>query len=333
MVLNDRHTSDVGQFGGAQTMRLLAVFISPLLAVAIGSFVNTAAQAQRARVFVASYGSDSNPCTFGSPCKTFQQAHDTVAAGGEITAIDSAGFQPVTINKSVTITSPNGVEAGVAAPANTAAITIFAGANAIVSLHGLTLVGADISGSAGINVVSVGNLDVVDCVIRDYSSGTGINVVPSTQATITISNTYFSNDHYGVNIQSASAPLSVTLDHLTMTKNFDSVSIFADQANALVTITNSEFSHSSFGVATATNGNNNFSNFVTLANVNFNNNNFAIALYGRTGLALSHVIDAYSITGSIEFDAFGVTTYSEGNNHLSFTGPEAPQSLGAWPQQ
>src|SRR6516165_6570655 len=33
--------------------------------------------------------------------------------GGEVTAIDSAGFGPITITQSVTITSPNGVEAGI----------------------------------------------------------------------------------------------------------------------------------------------------------------------------------------------------------------------------
>src|SRR5580658_7732505 len=104
-----------------------------LLGTAIAcSLLATPAQAQRARVFVASYGSDSNPCTFGSPCRTFQQAHNTVADGGEITAIDSAGFDPVTITKSVTITSPAGVEAGIAAASAGNAITINAGSNAVI---------------------------------------------------------------------------------------------------------------------------------------------------------------------------------------------------------
>src|SRR5215469_11342709 len=89
--------------------------VVPLTAVAIAlacSLATTPAKA-RARVFVASYGSDSNPCTFGSPCKTFQHAHDVVDAGGEVTAIDSAGFGPISITKAVTITSPAGVEAGI----------------------------------------------------------------------------------------------------------------------------------------------------------------------------------------------------------------------------
>src|SRR3974390_3082983 len=84
------------------------------IAIAFACSLFTApAQAQRARTFVASYGNDSNPCTFGSPCKTFQQAVNVVAAGGEVTAIDSAGFGPINITKAVTITSPDGVEAGI----------------------------------------------------------------------------------------------------------------------------------------------------------------------------------------------------------------------------
>ena len=89
-----------------------------VLATALACSLTTTPANARARVFVASYGSDSNPCTFGSPCKTFQHAHDVVDAGGEVTAIDSAGFGPINITKAVTITSPDGVEAGIVPPVN-----------------------------------------------------------------------------------------------------------------------------------------------------------------------------------------------------------------------
>src|SRR5215472_14990769 len=99
-----------------------------LLALALVCSISAdPAQAQRARTFVASYGNDANPCTFGSPCKTFQQAVNAVAAGGEVTAIDSAGFGPINITKAITITSPNGIEAGVV-PTGVDAITVAAGA-------------------------------------------------------------------------------------------------------------------------------------------------------------------------------------------------------------
>src|SRR5215831_6540493 len=89
-----------------------------VLATALACSLGTAPAHARARGFVASYGNDANPCTFGSPCKTFQHAHDVVDAGGEVTAIDSAGFGPISINKSVSISSPSGVEAGIVATAD-----------------------------------------------------------------------------------------------------------------------------------------------------------------------------------------------------------------------
>jgi hypothetical protein len=132
------------------------------------------AQAQRARVFVASYGSDSNPCTFGSPCKTFQQAVDVVAAGGEVTAIDSAGFGPITITKAVTITSPNGVEAGIVPAAGDPAIIVktFV-ATTVVALRGLTLEGQG-TASDGVQVTGTGRIEIFDCVIRNFTHD-GIN--------------------------------------------------------------------------------------------------------------------------------------------------------------
>ena len=121
-----------------------------LLAAALTcSLFAAPAQAQRARVFVASYGNDSNPCTFGSPCKTFQNAFNNVAVGGEITAIDSAGFGSLNITHAITITSPAGIEAGIVPIAGADAIDINAGSNDELNLRGLTIEGAGI-GAAGI---------------------------------------------------------------------------------------------------------------------------------------------------------------------------------------
>src|SRR5580692_8573983 len=126
-----------------------ALSLTLLAITLLCSLLAMPAQAQRDRVFVASYGSDSNPCTFGSPCKTFQQAINTVAAGGEVTAIDSAGFGTITISKSVTITSPDGVEAGIAVGSGNNGVTINGISGAVVQLHGLTIDGAGV-GANGI---------------------------------------------------------------------------------------------------------------------------------------------------------------------------------------
>ena len=145
----------------------------------------TASAQARARVFVASYGNDGNPCTFGSPCKTFQQAVNVVDVGGEVTAIDSAGFGPINITRSVTITSPAGVEAGIAAPApGTAAITInTTSSNQTITLSGLTLDGANVSNSTGISFSGLrGSLSVRDSVIRNFTLD-GIDFSPAGVAT------------------------------------------------------------------------------------------------------------------------------------------------------
>jgi len=176
--------------------------------------------AQRDRVFVASYGSDSNPCTFGSPCKTFQNAVNVVAAGGEVTAIDSAGFGTFTISHAVTITSPNGVEAGVAAPAeNSAAITIAAGPFDVVHLNGLTLNGDGVL-ATGIQFNSGGSLYIQNCVIQNFGI-TGIGFSPSTSSQLSVSNTLVSDIvSDGIIIASlGSGTTKAVFDHVTMENN------------------------------------------------------------------------------------------------------------------
>ena len=127
----------------------------------------TAPAHARARVFVASYGNDGNQCTFGSPCKTFQQAVNVVDAGGEVTAIDSAGFGPITITQAVTITSPPGVEAGIVPAAGGAAIIVNTFGGTTV-LRGLTLEGQG-TGTDGVQVIGTGRIEIFDCVIRNFS--------------------------------------------------------------------------------------------------------------------------------------------------------------------
>jgi len=187
----------------------------------------TASAQARARVFVASYGNDGNPCTFGSPCKTFQQAVNVVDVGGEVTAIDSAGFGPINITKSVTITSPAGVEAGIAAPApGAAAITInTASSNQIVTLSGLTLDGANVTNSTGISFSGhTGNLTVRDCVIRNFGQD-GIDFFPDGGGVLSVSNTVVSDNgdagiaYFPSGVISSVAFGSVTLNRVEMRNN------------------------------------------------------------------------------------------------------------------
>jgi len=83
-----------------------------LIALVLAVFATTASGVAPQRTFVASYGLDTNPCSLASPCRGFQAAIDAVAAGGEVVAIDTAGYGAMAIHKSVSVIVPSGVHAG-----------------------------------------------------------------------------------------------------------------------------------------------------------------------------------------------------------------------------
>jgi hypothetical protein len=95
-----------------------------VVAAVLAAFaVSLPAHAASNRTFVASYGLDANAatnCALGAPCRTFAGALAATNPGGEILALDSAGYGPVTIDRSVSITGPDGVYAGITVPAEMA---------------------------------------------------------------------------------------------------------------------------------------------------------------------------------------------------------------------
>src|ERR1700693_735661 len=96
-------------------MSPLSATVSALALIA--AVVATPAEAAQ-RAFVSSTGSDANTasgCGLAMPCRTFASAMTVVSDGGEIVALDAAGYGPVAIDKSVTITSNPGFYAGIAA--------------------------------------------------------------------------------------------------------------------------------------------------------------------------------------------------------------------------
>ena len=220
--------------------RLLLVVLAGAFA---SSLIAAPAHAQRARTFVASYGVDGNSCSFTQPCRTFQAAYNNTAVGGEVTAIDSAGFGALSIGHSITITSPTGVEAGIVPPQGGDAIDIVAGSNDVVVLRGLTLEGGGgLNGGAGINFFSGGNLEILDCVIKDFFDG--VLVKPSSNnsgsTVLTIKNTKaLNNGNAGIYLTPrGSYYLAASIDEVTADRNnygmyFDASPL---QAPGLITV-------------------------------------------------------------------------------------------------
>lgn len=143
------------------------------------------AAAQSNRVFVsARTGSDTNSCnSITSPCLTFQGAVNQVASTGSVIVLDTGGYGPVTIDKSLTIEAPAGIVAFIHPPSGNA-ITVGAGPSDVVILRGLSL---NVGTGTGIDFVSGGVLKVENCVIHKFDNGIRVSapgLVHVTETTI-----------------------------------------------------------------------------------------------------------------------------------------------------
>src|SRR6266700_1968683 len=81
----------------------------------------------------AGSGNDANPCTRTSPCRNFQAAIAQTLPGGEVIALDSGGYGPVTITQAVALIAPAGVYAGISVFSG-AGIAINAGPSDVVTI-------------------------------------------------------------------------------------------------------------------------------------------------------------------------------------------------------
>src|SRR5450755_1642291 len=109
---------------------------------ALALFATIAAMPAEAvqRVFVSSFGNDANTatnCGFTNPCRGFTAAMTVVDSGGEVVALDAAGYGAVTITKSVTIAANPGFYAGISASSGSAVTIATASVN--VTLRGLNI--------------------------------------------------------------------------------------------------------------------------------------------------------------------------------------------------
>jgi len=135
------------------------------------------AQAQAARTFVSSAGSDANDCSRNSPCRNFQRAHDAVTAGGEVVALDSAGYGAVNITKSVTITG-EGVHAAATSPSGGGNVVTVNGAGIAVILRNIQVQSHPASvGGSGISARNFAVLHIEGCTVK--ANSTGLHFLPN----------------------------------------------------------------------------------------------------------------------------------------------------------
>jgi len=157
-------------------------------AIAIAVPLLSAYAAELQRTYVASDGSDANPCTLGSPCRSFAAAQATTVSGGEIVALDAAGYGAITIDRSIAILANPGYYAGISASSGSAIAIGAPGVN--VRLSGLKINGIG-AATSGIAMSNGASLTIEGCTISGFSAN-GVSVVSS--AHVRILDTVISNN-------------------------------------------------------------------------------------------------------------------------------------------
>jgi hypothetical protein len=144
---------------------------------------------------VSGVGDDANPCSRTAPCKTWAGAISKTAAGGEIDALDPAGFGAVTITKAITLDGGGGQVASVLV-AGTNGIVVQAGASDYVVLRNLRINGISGSGNGGINGIrflSGAQLVVDNCDIWGFTTN-GLDIAVAVQSGVEVRNSTFRNN-------------------------------------------------------------------------------------------------------------------------------------------
>ncbi|MCG2643611.1 MULTISPECIES: hypothetical protein [Bradyrhizobium] len=266
-------------------------------------------QAQASRTWVSGVGDDANPCSRTAPCKTFAGAISKTAAGGEIDALDPAGFGALTITKAITIDGGGGQVASVLV-AGTNGINVSAGANDVVILKNLRFNGIG-SGLTGINYLSGAALVIENCAIYDFITA-GIGASTSATSKLIVTNTTITNSVIGINAVPTGA-LSGQVDH----SNIQVMTTAGIKATgpANITISNSSVANAATAVLAG-----------------------AGSIMGVDSSQINHNTTAFSTTGgfmrvsrNIVFDnvsdfsiAGGGTIASAGNNIVAGNGATVP---------
>ena len=138
------------------------------------------AHAQATRTWVSGVGDDANPCSRTAPCKTFAGAISKTATAGEINVLDPGGFGAVTITKSISIYNDGVGEAGVLVSGTNGIVIASPAVN--VYLRGLIFDGLG-TGLNGVLINSASRVEIMNCVIQQFGTGSGfagVNVAVST---------------------------------------------------------------------------------------------------------------------------------------------------------
>jgi len=298
------------------------------------------ARAQVPRTFVASTGSDGNPCSRTSPCRTFQAAINAVSAGGEVVALDSAGYGlvggPITIGKSVTVTAPDGVFAGVSISSDgNNGMVIAALPTDTVVLRGLTF---DMMAAHDAAIAFFGGaaLHVENCVVKGPGSGDiGLLFFPATTASLYVTESTFTNNgagiFAGINLPAGSPTAFATIDHVSFNRNGAGL-IVSDLSK--VTLRDSVISNrSSLAILLGSSSATGLAVELNIENCQLTSSFIGVSaavVNGDTGIVRisNSTVTDNSVVGLVQGQ--NVTLLSRGNNTIQGNGMDVSGTLGSY---
>lgn len=171
-------------------MRSIAVV--PILVASLVATAPLSVNAAQQRSFVASFGLDTANCQLATPCRSFNVAIANTNPGGEVVILDTAGYGPMTITKSIKVIGPAGVYGGISVlggPNPTTGIVINAADGDDITLRGLDISG--ISGAVpapliGIDIQNAGGVHIEKSSIANFTDGSSACINVNTAKTIRI---------------------------------------------------------------------------------------------------------------------------------------------------
>ena len=261
-------------------------------------FSAASAQAGPNRPWVSGHGTDSGGCPVTAPCRTFAFALTQTAAGGEVEVLDPAGYGNVTITKAISIVN-DGVGVAAIGVSSGNGVTINVGAGDSVHLRGLTIEGKNRGGN-GIEFNTGGNLEIENCVVRNF--GNGIVIAPTTSSSFFVSNTIAANNaNSGIEILPTHlAVVTGVLGKVTVNNNFfgilvESTGIFVGRASTPggtlnVTIVDSAASNNANTGVITSSGPGAAATVVMLRNVVASNNGVGLFTRSSATLRVAHSV-------------------------------------------
>ena len=282
-----------------------------LLAFATSALIH----AQATRTWVSGVGDDANPCSRTAPCKTFAGAISKTSAGGEIDALDPAGFGALTITKAITVDGGGSQVSSVLVNAGNG-ITVSAGATDVVTIRNISFQGLN-AGVNGVRFLTGKALHVEHCTIQQFTQH-GIDIEPTTAGAQAFVTDTISQDNGGDGLYAAgpSSLVQVTVDNSRFNNNTNGLRALDYSRFSIRNSAASGNSVAGFNASPSTG-----SAVISMANSTASNNPIGLQSGGGTATANIRIsgVSLFINTSGIAVGSNGTVT-SFGNNYNSGSG-------------